>query len=230
MLNNFKKKLICWGASDQCLVVKSIIEQYGIKYDVLIDDTHLKESPLKNIDILYGKPSFEKWLVGRNLSEIGFIIAIGNPYGFIRCFLHDYLVSKGLTAVNVCDKSSLSLLDDKLKIGSGVQIMKGVIVNNNVKIGKQCILNTRSLIEHDNILGDGVEIGPAASTCGRVEIGSYSWVGAGATILPRVSIGKNAIVGGGALVNTDIEDGVVVAGIPAKFLKINPHKAELHNG
>lgn len=229
-LNNFTKRLICWGASDQCLIVQSIIEQYGVKYDILIDDTHLKESPLKDIDLLYGKSSFEKWLSGRNVSEIGFVIAIGNPYGFVRCFLHDYLINKGLTAVSVCDKSSLPLLDSNLEIGSGVQIMKGVIINNNVRIGKQCILNTKSLIEHHNTLGDGVEIGPASTICGRVKIGNYSWIGAGATVLPRVFIGENSIVGGGALVNSDIEDGVVVAGVPAKFLKKNQYNIEQYNG
>ena len=45
------------------------------------------------------------------------------------------------------------------------------------------------------------------------------WIGANATILAGVSIGENAVVAAGAVVTKDVQDGVVVGGVPAKIIK-----------
>ena len=36
--------------------------------------------------------------------------------------------------------------------------MHGAIVNKNCKIGKNCIVNTGSILEHDTIIGDNCHI------------------------------------------------------------------------
>ncbi|HAI40259.1 MAG TPA: acyltransferase, partial [Maribacter sp.] len=46
------------------------------------------------------------------------------------------------------------------------------------------------------------------------------WVGANAILLPGVTIGHNSIVGAGSIVTKDVPDNVVVAGNPAKVLKV----------
>ena len=99
--------------------------------------------------------------------------------------------------------------------------MPAAIVHNDVKIGDQCIINTRALVEHDCVLKDGVEIGPGAVLCGRVHVGKNSWIGANATINPRVIIGDNSIIGAGAVVVTDIPSNVVAVGVPAKVIREN---------
>ena len=48
-------------------------------------------------------------------------------------------------------------------------------------------------------------------------------IGANSTLLPGVSIGKNAIVGAGSVVTKDVPENHVVAGNPAKFLKLKTH-------
>nr|WP_321457638.1 DapH/DapD/GlmU-related protein [uncultured Cohaesibacter sp.] len=53
----------------------------------------------------------------------------------------------------------------------------------------------------------------------RVYIGHDVWIGHGATILPGVKIGDGAIIGAGAVVSHDVEDYMVVAGVPAKPIK-----------
>ncbi|MFT4034177.1 MAG: DapH/DapD/GlmU-related protein [Patulibacter sp.] len=49
-----------------------------------------------------------------------------------------------------------------------------------------------------------------------VKIGSRVFVGAHAIILPGVTIGNDVVVAAGAVVTTDVPDGSVVAGVPAK--------------
>ncbi len=52
-----------------------------------------------------------------------------------------------------------------------------------------------------------------------VRIGAWADIGVNAVILPGVTIGKGAIIGAGAVVNKDVPDFAVVAGVPAKFLR-----------
>ncbi len=218
-LNNFKKELICWGGGDQSIVIRPIIQSLGADFNIIVDDTPNLKSPFPDIEILAGRVAFEKWLIGKNPSNIGFVIAIGNPYGFIRCQIHSYLMAKGLSPITFCDPSAL--IDANVIIGDGVQIMKGVILNSLARIGDQCILNTKSLIEHHDFLEQGIEIAPGAILCGRVTIKKNTWIGAGAIILPRISIGSNSIIGAGSVVTKNIPDGQVYIGAPAKFLKNN---------
>lgn len=50
-------------------------------------------------------------------------------------------------------------------------------------------------------------------------IGNDVWIGMGAKILPGVNIGSGAIIAAGAVVNKDVAEYTMVAGVPAKFVK-----------
>lgn len=52
-----------------------------------------------------------------------------------------------------------------------------------------------------------------------VIIGDNTWIGARATILPGVKIGNFCIVAAGSVVNKNVPDYTVVAGVPAKPVK-----------
>lgn len=59
---------------------------------------------------------------------------------------------------------------------------------------------------------------------GEIVIGEKSWIGAGAVILDGVKIGSGAIVGAGSVVTRDVPEYAVVAGAPAKILRIREEK------
>lgn len=52
----------------------------------------------------------------------------------------------------------------------------------------------------------------------KIVIGNNVMIGADSIILPGVTIGNNVIVGAGSVVTKNIDDGVVVAGNPAKVI------------
>ena len=55
----------------------------------------------------------------------------------------------------------------------------------------------------------------------RCVIGHDAWIGANVTILPGCSrIGIGAVVGAGAVVNTDVPDFHIVAGVPARTIAV----------
>jgi len=219
ILNKIPRELLFWGAADQARVLKPIVESLGSSVVALVDDTPGLVSPFRNVEIYEGISGFNRWRDGRNVGQYGFVVAIGNPYGDVRCRLHDFLLENGLQAVSFAD--STANIDESVIVGEGAQVMRGAIVNVDARLGKQCIINTRALVEHDCILEDGVEIGPGAVLCGRVHVGKNSWVAANATVRPRVTIGSNTIIGAGAVVVSDIPDDVVAVGVPARILRHN---------
>lgn len=52
-----------------------------------------------------------------------------------------------------------------------------------------------------------------------ITIGDDVWLGGNCTVLPGVTIGNNVIVAAGAVVNQDVPDNTLVAGVPAVPVK-----------
>ena len=120
-------------------------------------------------------------------------------------------------------------------------ILKGYYMNRMVIgagtwIGQQCFFHSAGGIT----IGEDVGVGPGVRIitsshieAGRelpilrspiafapVEIGEGSDIGVGATILPGARLGKGVQVGAGALVKGSFPDYSVIAGVPAKILRM----------
>lgn len=216
-INDLPPKVILWGGTGQAKVTRPIIEYYGARVVAVFDDTPNLSAPFPDVDIYRGWEGFQTWIKGQDRKEIGFCIAIGNPHGRVRLNFHDRLVAEGLQPVTIAHPTAW--IADNAIIGLGTQILAGAIVEAEVRIGRQCIINTKAVVDHESILEDGAELAPGATLCGLVHVGVNGWVCAGATVLPRKKIGADAIVGAGAVVNRDVPDGVTVVGVPAKPLK-----------
>jgi acetyltransferase-like isoleucine patch superfamily enzyme len=52
-----------------------------------------------------------------------------------------------------------------------------------------------------------------------IVLGDNVWLGAGAKVLDGVRIGSDVVVGANAVVNADIPDGAIAAGVPARVLR-----------
>lgn len=100
--------------------------------------------------------------------------------------------------------------------GIGLQAMAGVVVQTNAVLGRNVIVNTKSSVDHDCIIGDHVHLAPGVTLCGGVRIGSGSHVGSGSTIIQGITIGHNCLIAAGSVVIRDVPDGKTVMGVPAK--------------
>ena len=106
------------------------------------------------------------------------------------------------------------------RIGDGVVVMAGTVVNADATVGRDSILNTAAIVEHDCILDEAVHAAPRSVMGGSCSVGSLTLFGIGAVARPGIKIGANVVVGAGAAVVSDVPDGWVVAGTPARRIVV----------
>jgi UDP-perosamine 4-acetyltransferase len=110
-----------------------------------------------------------------------------------------------------------AVVSPDVKLGGGTLVMPGSVVNADVVVGANVIINTGAIIEHDCRIGDNTHIAPRATLCGGVVVGNETLIGAGAVILPRLNVGSGVTVAAGAVVLSDVPDGAMVKGVPARI-------------
>lgn len=211
--------IVVWGAKGHALVLAELAATLGITIVALVDNDPSLASPIESIPVLRGLDGLDRWNPpGGSGPARGFAVAIGGGGGKDRLAIADRLGERGLVPVTLIHPRAY--VAPTATVADGVQVLAGSVVATHVIIGRQCIVNTSSSVDHESVIADGVHVGPGATVCGCVAIGEQAFVGAGAVVLPGISIGARAIVGAGAVVTRDVPEATVVAGNPA--LPIRP--------
>ena len=95
------------------------------------------------------------------------------------------------------------------EIKEGTIVMHGVILNAGGSIGKNCIINTQALIEHDTKVESHCHISTGAKVNGSAFVGTESFVGSGSVIYESVQIGKKCIISAGSVVRKNLPAGTI---------------------
>lgn len=157
---------------------------------------------------------------------LGFIACAFNPYR--RDELSEMAAGAGLLpAEPLVDSSAIAATSTR--IGRGTFMNAGSIIGSAGIVGEHVLINRASNIGHHAILGDFVSIGPGVTLAGNIRVGSKSFIGAGSVVLPGVRIGAGAVIAAGSVVRSDVDDGVLVAGNPAKLRRKRPSPGMLGN-
>lgn len=148
---------------------------------------------------------------------------------------------------NDCRNSAIPLLDLK---DIPARIEPGAIIRNNVEIGKNAVIMMGAVINIGAVIGEGTMIDMGAVLGGRATVGAHCHIGAGAVlagviepasatpviieddvlvganavVVEGVHVGKNAVVAAGAVVLEDVPENAVVAGTPARIIKMKDEK------
>lgn len=114
----------------------------------------------------------------------------------LRSALFAALMDKGLDVPTLVHPSAV--VARSVRLGQGVQILAGVVVQAQSVIGDNVLINTRASIDHHCNLGAHGHIAPGAVLCGGVTTGEHVFIGAGATVIQGLDIGARSEVGAGA--------------------------------
>lgn len=129
------------------------------------------------------------------------------------------------------DGTKIRCHEGEVEIGSKTVMGQECTISayQRVRIGEQCVIADRAMfIDFDHGV---VEVERPIRLQGiykrDVVVGSNVWIGYGACILRGVSIGDNSIIGTNAVVTRDVPANAVVAGVPARVIRMREAPQEL---
>ena len=195
-------------------MLEELTSQLGYDLIALFDNNRNLTSPIPSVPLFFGWDEFENWRNKLASESCHYLIAIGGHAGSARLRMFEKLQSCGLVPATVVHPQALVSASAVLDVGC--QILIGAVLGSRVIVGRTSIINTRSSIDHECVIGHGVHIAPGCTLCGCVVVEDAAFVGAGTTVLPRLTIGAGSIIGAGSVVTKNIPPGVVAIGSPAK--------------
>jgi len=127
--------------------------------------------------------------------------------------------------VNIRESNEIG---NNVSIGTLSVIEHHIRIGNNVRMHSQVFVPEFTVIEDDAWLGPNVVLTNAKyplskdvkETLAGPIVRKGAKIGANATILPGIVIGVSSLVGAGAVVTMDVPDNAVVAGNPARLIKM----------
>jgi 2,3,4,5-tetrahydropyridine-2-carboxylate N-succinyltransferase/tetrahydrodipicolinate N-acetyltransferase len=121
-----------------------------------------------------------------------------------------------------------AIIREQVEIGDNAVIMMGAVINIGAVVGAGTMIDMGAILGGRATVGANCHIGAGAVLAGVIEPASATpvivedgvLVGANAVVIEGVHVGRNAVVAAGAVVIEDVPEDAVVAGCPARVIKM----------
>ena len=110
-------------------------------------------------------------------------------------------------------------MGSNVHVGEGAIINAGAIIAPNARCGDFCMINRGATVGHESHIGMYSIVGPSAAIAASCRIGEMATIGIGACVLEKIEIGRRSTIGAGSVVTTDIPEGVLAWGVPARVVR-----------
>ena len=114
--------------------------------------------------------------------------------------------------------SSRAVVSSSAAIGHSSIILPNALVGEGATLGVACKVGFGAQIHHDAVLEDFVTVAPGAIVLGGAKVEEGSILGAGSILRQNRVIGSGSYVGLGSAVVSDIPNGVIAYGNPARCM------------
>lgn len=106
------------------------------------------------------------------------------------------------------------------RVGRGVALFQNVTVCSNASIGDHVAVLPNAVATHDCEIADLCYLTAGVALAGHVRVERAAYLGSNSSVMCRKTIGAEAIVGMGSVVLDDVPPGAVVAGNPARLIRM----------
>ena len=116
----------------------------------------------------------------------------------------------------------------RLSIGRGVYVGPGgeIHARERVEIGAGCLLAGQvTVIDHDHVFDLVSPVREKEISASAVTIGEGCWLATRVVVARGATIGRHSVIGAGAVVTTEIPEGSVAGGVPARVVRSGPGNA-----
>ncbi len=113
------------------------------------------------------------------------------------------------------------IISPNVSIGEGVYILLGTTIMPHTVIKDYVMISMGVHLAHHCVLEEGVFLSTGCNFGASIHAHKYAYCGISSTIMTGIhELGEDCLIGAGAVVIRDVSDRAVMAGVPAKVLKI----------
>lgn len=204
------------GAGTYAEVYLSYLQEAGVEVIGFVDDDAKYEN-----QSVRGLPVLGKIMDLENLRDKYQLEAAYCPLGNnkLRVKFLSFAKSLGYEIPNYIHPSVI--VSPNVTIGEGVYILLGTTIMPHTAIKDFVMISMGVRLAHHVILEEGVFLSTGCNFGASIVAHKYAYCGISSTIMTGIhELGEDCLVGAGAVVIKDIPKGAVVAGVPAKILRI----------
>jgi UDP-perosamine 4-acetyltransferase len=206
------QQVVVIGAGGHAKVVIDILRS-DARYEVIGCTGHRQSGLLSGVQVL-GDDEILSSLYEQEIRHA--FVAIGNNAK--RRELAMMLEHIGFTLINAVSRHAY--IAPSVRLGRGVAVMPGAVINADAVIGSYAIINTGASVDHDSHIGEACHVAPGCHLSGNVHVGDGTLLGTGCTVIDGIDIGTDCIIGAGSVVVRPIPDQTLAYGVPARVQRM----------
>lgn len=216
IFQNMNKEIYLLGIGHNSIVYVEMLEQLGYTIKGLY---HYNAE--RTGEMYFGYPilgSFEDLYALGDLNGKQFALSMGDNK-FRRLAFEKIKSLGGFFPTIIHPKADVSR---HAILGEGVVVHSNALVHPEAKIGDNSVVSCNCSVIHQSVMGKHCYVAGHALIGAYSHIGDNVFIGIGAILISSKvkSIGDGAVIGAGAVVSAPVEAHTVVAGVPARVIKV----------